>query len=216
MHNEVYVVAGTDTGIGKTVVSAALVQALDAHYWKPVQSGLDGETDTQAVCRLASIGAERVIPERYRLRAPLSPHRSAELDEMCIDPASLTLPSCPEPLVVELAGGLLVPLTRTHLQIELLAAWNVPVVLVARSGLGTINHSLLSIDALRQRAIPLLGLVFVGEPNADNERTILEFSQTRRIGRLPLLEPLNTATLHAAFDQHFDRAIFKEPCHAQA
>ncbi|HVX77180.1 MAG TPA: dethiobiotin synthase, partial [Bradyrhizobium sp.] len=133
------VVTGTDTGIGKTVFSAALVRALDGCYWKPVQSGLEEETDSAIVHRLSGLAAERILPERYRLKTPASPHLAATLDGISIDPAQLQLPDVSRPLVVEGAGGLLVPLTRELTYIDMFVRWRAPVVLCARTTLGTIN-----------------------------------------------------------------------------
>jgi dethiobiotin synthetase len=208
------IVTGTDTGIGKTVVSAMLTLALDGIYWKPVQSGLSGETDSEAVARLTGISQERIIPEAYRLRQPLSPHRAAELDAVQIKPEALELPRVPanRVLIVEGAGGVLVPLNRTELQIDLFARWRAPVIVVARTALGTINHTLLSIEALRRRAINILGIVFVGEENADTMRTIGEFGGVKILGRLPLLKHLNAETLCSAFASRFRREDF-DPAH---
>ncbi len=151
------IVVGTDTGVGKTVFSAALAGALGAAYWKPIQSGLLEETDTQTVLRLSGLSPRDIVSELYRLRTPASPHLAAEIDGITIDIETLALPDTAKPLVVEAAGGLLVPLTRLTTYIELIARWRAPVVLCARTTLGTINHSLLSIEALRARGIPLLG-----------------------------------------------------------
>ena len=192
---------GTDTGIGKTVFAAALAVALDATYWKPIQSGLDGEESDSDTAR--RLGVTRVLPELYRLTMPLSPHRAAEIDGVTIDPARLTLPETEGRLVIEGAGGLLVPVTRSLLFVDLFARWRAPVVLVARTGLGTINHSLLSIEALRARNIPMLGIAFVGEANDDNEATITAFAGVKRLGRLPWLGPTDATNLAAAFRCHF-------------
>jgi dethiobiotin synthetase len=206
------VVTGTDTGIGKTVFSAALVGALDGVYWKPVQSGLADETDSDTVRRLSGLAAERILPEAYRLKTPVSPHLAAAIDGVAIDPASLALPPTARPLVVEGAGGLLVPLTREVVAIDVFARWRAPLVLCARTTLGTINHSLLSIEAIRARGIPLVGVVFLGEENADTERTITALGRTRRLGRLPRLAELTAAGLKAAFAAHFDLDDFlKDP-----
>ncbi len=204
------VVTGTDTGIGKTVFSAALAGALDAFYWKPVQSGLEDETDTQTVLRLSGLLPARVLPELYRLKTPASPHLAAEIDGVTIDPAKLALPAVSGTVVVEGAGGLMVPLTREVTYIDLMAQWGAPVVLCARTTLGTINHTLLSVEALRSRGIPLLGVAFIGEENADSERTIVEMGRVKRLGRLPPLTPLTRDTLQAAFAQHFDVEDFRK------
>ena len=195
------IVTGTDTGIGKTVFAAGLATALHATYWKPIQSGLDGdESDSDTVRRL---GVPKVLPEAYRLTEPLSPHRAAELDGLEIDPARLIPPEIDGPLVIEGAGGLLVPVTRSLLFADLFGRWNAPAVLVARTALGTINHSLLSVEAMRARSIPILGIAFVGDANEDNEATICALAGVKRLGRLPRLDPLNTDTLADAFATQF-------------
>jgi dethiobiotin synthetase len=197
------IVAGTDTDIGKTVFSAALVQALDGYYWKPVQSGLAGETDSQTVARLSGLAPSRILPEAYRLNTPASPHYSAERDGIEIDVERLRPQDYPTPLVIELAGGLHVPLTRRLLQIDLLADWKLPVILCSSTRLGTINHSLLSIEALKRRAIPVLGIAFIGDEVVDSERTITAFGRVRRLGRLPRLPLLDSTTVRRAFAENF-------------
>ena len=200
------VVTGTDTGIGKTVFAAALAGALGAAYWKPVQAGLDDGSDS---ARVAALGVARVLPEAYRLTTPCSPHRAAEIDGVVIDPARLALPEVDGALVIEGAGGVLVPVTRELLFADLFAGWGAPAVLVARTTLGTINHSLLSIEALRARGVPILGVAFVGEANADSEATIAAIGRVKRLGRLPHVDPLNAEMLHAAFAAHFDLDDFR-------
>jgi dethiobiotin synthetase len=202
------VVAGTDTDVGKTVFAAALVAALDGQYWKPVQCGLADETDAEIVGRLSGLPRDRILPEVYRFNTPASPHLAAERDGIEIEADRLVPPQSDHPLVVEPAGGLMVPLTRRFLQIDLIARWKLPVVLCAPTRLGTINHTLLSIEALKRRTIPLIGIAFIGDEQADSERTIAEMGNVRLLGRLPHVDPLSPATLRAAFDQHFDRADF--------
>jgi dethiobiotin synthetase len=200
------IVTGTDTGIGKTVLAAALATALDATYWKPIQSGLEDAADTETV---ATLGVRRTLPEAYRLTQPLSPHRSAELDGVTIDPDRLMPPPVDGPLVIEGAGGVLVPVTRSLLFADMFALWDAPVILVARTTLGTINHSLLSIEALRARRVPILGVAFVGEANEDNEATICAIGEVKRLGRLPLLDPLDASGLSAAFAANFRLEDFR-------
>ena len=202
-----FVVTGTDTGIGKTVFAAALTGALAAHYWKPVQSGLEDGADADIVATLSGVPRDRILPEAYRLTQPLSPHRAAELDGLMIDPARLALPP-QRPLVVEGAGGALVPITRSTTYADVFAWWNLPVIVVARTGLGTINHSLLTIEALRARGITVHGLAFVGDANDDNEATIAAMGDVRRLGRLPLLSALTRDSLASAFAAAFDLAAF--------
>jgi dethiobiotin synthetase len=199
------VVTGTDTGIGKTVFSAGLAGLLGARYWKPIQSGLEDETDSEVVARLGGLPPDRILAERYRLRTPLSPHRAAEIDGVTIDTQSLCVPHVGEEwLVIEGAGGLMVPVGHDTLYIDLFAQWRLPVVLCARTALGTINHSLLSIEALRSRNIHILGIAFIGDENVDTEATICRMGQLRKIGRLPWLSPLDGRTLRSAFDHSFN------------
>jgi dethiobiotin synthetase len=205
-----FVITGTDTGIGKTVFAAALTAALAACYWKPIQSGLDEETDSETVRRLARLPQERILPEAWRLNTPASPHLSAAIDQVTIDPGALTPPDIDGPLVIEGAGGLLVPLTRRDIFADVFARWQIPTVLCARTGLGTINHTLLSLEAMRQRRIPVLGVAFIGDAQMDTEQIIIELGRVRRLGRLPRLDPLTPATLHQAFRDNFDIALFQE------
>src|SRR5258706_9195276 len=155
------VITGTDTDVGKTVFAAALAGRLDGSYWKPIQSGLDGGTDRDMVARLSGLSSDRILPEAYRFVTACSPHRAAAIEGVAIDPDRLTPPDTGLPLVIEGAGGALVPLAPDLLFADLFAAWGAPVVIVARTVLGTINHSLLTIEALRARRIPLLGVAFV-------------------------------------------------------
>jgi dethiobiotin synthetase len=202
----VFVVTGTDTGIGKTVFAAALTGALSAHYWKPVQAGLDDETDSQTVARLSG---QPVLPEAWRLAMPASPHRAAAAEGVAIDPQALVLPKIDGTLVVEGAGGLLVPLDPDTLFIDVFARWAAPLILCARTSLGTINHTLLSLEAIRARAIPLLGVAFLGDANADSEAIICRLGKARRLGRLGPVAPLDRTHLRAAFDAGFDLGDFR-------
>jgi dethiobiotin synthetase len=203
-----FIVTGTDTGIGKTVFSAALARALDGYYWKPVQAGLGGPTDSDTVGRLSKLPHERILPEAYRLRLPASPHIAAAREGVVIEAPYLTVPICAGPLVIEGAGGLLVPLSSDFLQIDQFATWGLPVILCARTELGTINHTLLSLEALAKRAMRVHGVVFIGNPDEDVESTITNVGRARRLGRLPIVEPLNAARLAEAFRVSFDSRDF--------
>lgn len=202
------VVTGTDTDIGKTVFAAGLARLLDGIYWKPVQAGLEGETDTEAVRRLSGLDERHFLPEAWRLRLAASPHLAAEREGIAIDPDALRIPVVARPLIIEGAGGLMVPLTRRSLNIDLFARWNLPVVLCARTTLGTLNHSLLSLEALRHRRIPILGIAFIGDAHPDNEHTLGAMSGAPVLGRLPRLDPLTPASLREAFGSAFRRESF--------
>lgn len=204
------VVTGTDTGIGKTVFSAGLAHLLGANYWKPVQAGLEGETDTEVVARLGSLSGDRIVPEVHRLRTPASPYHSAEIDGVRIDADSLAVPDTgARPLVIEGAGGLMVPLSLGTLYADVFERWRLPAVLCARTALGTINHSLLSIEALRRRHIDILGIAFIGERNAEAESAVCEIGRVRWLGRLPWLAPLTPDTLQVAFKASFRADTFR-------
>ena len=195
------VVAGTDTGVGKTMISALLVRALAARYWKPVQAGLPPLSaepgDSQQVQSLSGCPSSAIVPEAYGLQHPASPHWAAQQEGITLERQRLWPPEDEEDkaLVVELAGGLLVPITRDLLQIDVMAEWALPVVLVARAGLGTINHTLLSLEALRRRRIPVLGLVLNGDGFADNATVLPHLGRTRLLGHVPPLPKLDPGVL---------------------
>ena len=199
-----FVITGTGTDIGKTVFAAGLCGLIGADYWKPLQSGLADGLDAD---RVATLSGARTHPEALRLTEPLSPHRAAELDGVTIDPAALTPPDAPD-LVIEGAGGVLVPVTRQVLFADLFARWQIPVIVVATTGLGTISHSLTALESLRARGVPVHGVAFVGDENADNMRTIGEMGDVRVLGRLPIVTPLDRATLTAAMAANFNAGDF--------
>ncbi|UWQ92441.1 dethiobiotin synthase [Aliisedimentitalea scapharcae] len=201
------IVTGTDTGIGKTIFSAGLVDALQAVYWKPVQSGLEEETDSQIVARLSG---RPVLPEGCLLTLPASPHLSAEAEGVEIDPNTLDLPQTDAVLVAEGAGGVMVPLNRDVLYLDLFANWGAPVILCARTQLGTINHTLLSLQALKIAGCDVVGVVFIGDPEPDVEQTIVDFGGVPRLGRLPMLSDLTPQTLRAAFSGAIDMTVIRE------
>ncbi len=204
------VITGTDTDAGKTVVAAGLTLCLPgAHYWKPVQSGTSPTTDTATVRALTGLPDDRFVPEAYVLQEPASPHLSARLEGVEIDLNHLSLPPLGAPLIAEGAGGLMVPLNERDLAIDLFTRWGIPVILVARTGLGTINHSLLSIEALKARGIPIGGLIFSGDPHEENERIIPALSGVRSFGRLPRLAKLDTENLRTAMTAHIDLAAIE-------
>ncbi len=187
-------VTGTDTGIGKTLVAAICVRLLDAEYWKPLQTGLADEPgDTATITRLANPRA--VHPPTYALPAALSPEAAAAQAGVTIDPARLVLPSTPHPLVVEGAGGVLVPITPTLLMADLIRTLGLPALIVARSTLGTVNHTLLTLAALRARAIPILGVVLNGPPNPANRAAIEHHGDVAVLAELPPLTSIGPAEI---------------------
>jgi dethiobiotin synthetase/malonyl-CoA O-methyltransferase len=174
-------VTGTDTHVGKTITSAWLCQHWQAQYWKPIQSGLDGPTDRSVVATLAQVNTH---PEAALLRAPLSPHLAAARENKTLSLAQFTLPAAPR-LVVEGAGGCCVPINMQHTMLHLMQHLGLPALLVARSSLGTINHSLLSIQALHAAHIPVLGVIVVGPHNFDNCAAIEHFGKVPILAELP-------------------------------
>ena len=190
-----FVICGTDTDIGKTLISSFFVRGLNACYWKPIQSGIETSTDSQTLEKLARINKAKIINEAYVFTKPLSPHWAAEIDQKTIDFNFLQLPKVNDPLIVETAGGLMVPLTRNFLQIDQIKKWGLPVILVCKSSLGTLNHTLLSIEALQKRNINILGLVVNGEKHLDNPKTLVEFSRIPVIAEFPYLPKVDSNNL---------------------
>jgi dethiobiotin synthetase len=195
-------VTGTDTDVGKTVVAAALTLGLDAYYWKPVQSGLTPSTDTADVRRWTGLPHDRFLSEVYRLREPMSPHAAAEIDGVTIDVERIVGMKLPtdRPVVVEGAGGLMVPLNDGELMIDLAARLGMPVVLVARTALGTLNHTLLSVSELRRRSMPLLGVVLNGDEHESNREAIQKYGDVKVLGRVPKLGTVDAESLSSAFE----------------
>ena len=204
-----FVITGTNTDIGKTVFAAALTQALDGCYWKPVQAGLDDGTDAQRVAALTGLSPDRILPEVWRLKTPASPHHAADLEGVRIDADALIPPPCDRPLVIEGAGGALVPLNPDVLFADVFARWGLPTIVCASTALGTINHSLLTLEALRSRGVPVLGIAFIGAANDSSEAAIARFGRVKRLGRLPRLDALTPDALRTAFAAGFDLSDFQ-------
>jgi dethiobiotin synthetase len=190
-----FFVTGTDTDVGKTIVSAWLMVQFDASYWKPVQAGVEPETDASAVRRFAELPDDRILPEAYVLPEAMAPHEAARRAGIIIDMAKLKPPATDRLLVVEGAGGMLVPLTDKAYVIDLAAQLQLPVLLVGRSTLGTINHTLLSIEALRRRALPLAGVVINGPETPHNRAAIERYGEVNVIAEIPWLPEVTRATL---------------------
>jgi dethiobiotin synthetase len=192
-----FFVTGTDTDVGKTVVSAWLLTHLDACYWKPVQAGAEPETDAVTVRRLAKVPGDRILREAYVLPEAIAPHEAARRAGISVDMAKLEAPATDRLLVVEGAGGMLVPLTDKAYVVDLAAQLHLPVLLVARSTLGTINHTLLSIEALRRRGLPLAGVVINGPETPHNRAAIERYGEVNVIAEIPWLPEVTRATLLA-------------------
>ena len=179
-----FFVTGIGTEVGKTVISAILTEALEADYWKPVQSGDLHYSDSDKVKALISNNKTKFHPECYRLQTPASPHISAAIDGIEISPKAFQLPESDNHLIVEGAGGLMVPLNSNFLIIDLIKQLNIPVIIVSKNYLGSINHTILSIEALQKRNIPIAGIIFNGPDTPSTQDFILENTQIPYIGRI--------------------------------
>jgi len=184
-------IAGIHTGIGKTVASAVLAEALDADYWKPVQAGELDNSDTKIVGSLLNNGASRVHPEAFRLTKPMSPHAAADIDNVVIDHKTFSFPATEKPLLIETAGGLLSPLNSIATMAEFISYYKLPAILISSNYLGSINHTLLSLEVLKNRNIPLAGLIMCGHPNKDSEEYIETYSGISITARIPFFEELS-------------------------
>ncbi|HEY9712626.1 MAG TPA: dethiobiotin synthase [Chroococcales cyanobacterium] len=198
-------VTGTDTDIGKSFISAVLVSGLHAAYWKPVQSGLKPMTDTQWIKSVTKLPAERFFEEAYKLTEPLSPHAAANIDGVTIELEKINLPDHKrfDHLIVEGAGGLMVPLSRGTLMIDLISHLGLPAIVVARSGLGTINHTVLTVDKLRQKNIPVLGVVTNGPRNALNVNAIEEYAGVPVLAEVEPIASVDYRSLRETFERCF-------------
>jgi len=207
---ERFFITGTDTGIGKTVVSALLCAALDAYYWKPIQTGTREGTDTRTVARIAERPKAKLLPEIYRFAPPVSPHLAAQKAGVQIHLDKIVLPEIgvKENLIVEGAGGALVPVNDTQLTTDLMKHLGLPVLLVTRTTLGTINHTLLSLAALRSARLNVRGVIMCGKPNADNRRAIEHYGHVKVVGVVPPLKKLDRNTLLDTFHKSFQPRIF--------
>ncbi|PWL28741.1 MAG: dethiobiotin synthase [Fluviicola sp. XM-24bin1] len=184
-----YIITGIGTEVGKTVVSAIVSEALRANYWKPVQAGDLDFSDSMKVD--AWTDNVNILEERYRLKTPMSPHAAADIDGISIASHDFQVPDV-NPLVIEGAGGLMVPLNQTGLTyLDVFQKWNLPVILVSRHYLGSINHTLMSVDALKQRGIEIKGIIFVGDEHPTTESIILKSTGLPMIIRIPMTDEVN-------------------------
>jgi dethiobiotin synthetase len=206
-------VTGTDTNVGKTVLSALLVAALDATYWKPIQTGSSEGTDRQTVMRWAELPEERAARECYCFEPPVSPHLAAEASGVTIRLERICRPSigvaANRPLIAEGAGGVLVPINDSQTMLDLMRHLAMPVVVASRSALGTINHTLLTVKALRDAGVEIRGVVMIGKENRDNERAVERYGAVPIAGRIPLLETIDRSALLRTFRDNFEAQHFQ-------
>tara|TARA_Y100000766_G_C18817856_1_gene561410 strand:- start:114 stop:773 length:660 start_codon:yes stop_codon:yes gene_type:complete len=196
-----FVICGTDTDIGKTLISSFFVRGLNSFYWKPIQSGAESPTDSQIVKKLTKVNKEKIINEAYIFTKPVSPHWAAEIDQKIINFKLLKLPKVNSSLIIETAGGLMVPITRNFLQIDQIVKWGLPVILVCKSSLGTLNHTLLSIEALQKRNINILGLVVNGEKHLDNPKTLIKFTGLPILAEFPYMKKIDSNHLDIIWEE---------------
>ena len=190
--NKQFIITGIGTDVGKTVVSAIISEALQATYWKPVQAGDLDNSDSIKIKRLTKNVI--VLPETFRLNHPMSPHAAAEKDGIEILPENLNLPSVSENFIVEGAGGLMVPInSKGFLYVDAFAQWKLPTIVVSRHYLGSINHTLMTVEILNNRGIEIEGIVFVGDEHPTTEEAILRNTGLRQIARIPMAEEVNQA-----------------------
>jgi len=201
-------VTGTDTGVGKTLLSALLVAALDRKYWKPVQTGASEGTDRDTVMRWGGVSKDSTFPETYIFDPPVSPHLAAEQQGTTIDLARIQRPATPHSLIIEGAGGVFVPLNDHAFMLDLMRALEAPIVVAGRTALGTINHTLLTVAAIRNAELDLRGVVMLGKENAENRRAIERFGNVPVVGVVPWLEKIDRASLLSVFHRCFEPGAF--------
>lgn len=187
-------IAGIHTHIGKTIASAVIAEAIDADYWKPVQAGKD-ERDTELVKQLLTDGVNRVHEEAIILSQPMSPHAAAEIDNIEIDFKKFEWPKTDKTLLIETAGGLLSPMSANTTMADFIAYYQLPTILVSLNYLGSINHTLLSIEVMKSRGIKLLGIIMNGIENVPSETFIQQYTGVPIIARIPYINDLNIASI---------------------
>ena len=185
-------VTGIGTNVGKTLISAIIVEKLQADYWKPIQAGDLDSTDSMKISRWVQNSTSAIHKESYRLTSPVSPHAAAERDHLNIDLNNIIIPETQCDLVIEGAGGLMVPLNKYDLVIDLIPHLDAEAVLVSRNYLGSINHTILSIEALRSRNINIAGIIFNGHHNKDTESIIESICDVPVVGRIPQIDDIDS------------------------
>ena len=192
MKNQTYFITGISTEVGKTIVSAIVTQALQADYWKPVQAGELEHSDTHKVQQLVSNTKTKFHASAFNLKTPMSPHAAAKIDGVGLSVTKIKRPKSQNNLVIEGAGGLLVPLNyKGDTILDLIKYYDAEVVLVCTNYLGSINHTLLSVDALKKRNIPIVGILYIGDENSTTESIIEKCTNVPVLGRIPIAEELN-------------------------
>lgn len=189
-------IAGIHTGIGKTIVSAVVAEALGADYWKPVQAGLE-ERDTELVASLIRKGGARTHPEAVQLINPMSPHAAAAIEGVAIDYERFSFPDTANTLIVETAGGVLSPISASETMADFISFYDMPAILVSENYLGSINHTLAALDVIQTRGIKLLGIIINGDENPASESFITEYTSTKIIARVPRFAALTQEGIHS-------------------
>ncbi len=194
MSGKKFVIAGIGTDVGKTIAAAILCEALKADYWKPVQAGKLFNKDSDIISGLTE-GKIKVHPEAYPMQFAMSPYASAKREGIEIDVNKIVPPVTANTLFIELAGGIMVPLTKDIMMIDLMAKWNYPVILISKNYVGNINHTLLTCIALKDRNIPVAGIIFNGDINEDSETIIIQHSGAKLLGHIADMKPLDAASI---------------------
>jgi len=205
-----FFITGTDTNVGKTVLSALLVAALDALYWKPIQTGASEDTDRRSVIRWAGVCDKRTLPECYLFDPPVSPHLAAAACGTTIDLARLRASFAPSkvPVIVEGAGGILAPINDKQTMLDVAGTLRMPLIVATRTVVGTINHTTLTVNAIRDAGLHVAGVVMIGDESKDNERSIEHFAAVPIVGRIPFLPAIGREALLQVFETNFNHSVF--------
>jgi len=204
-----FFVTGTDTAVGKTILSSLLVAALNRKYWKPVQTGASEGTDRETVMKWAGVAADQTYPESYIFDLPVSPHFAAEQEGKAIELGRICRPASSEALIIEGAGGVSVPLNDTTLMLDLIGQLGAPIIVACRTALGTINHTLLTVMAIRNAKLDLHGVVMIGKDHPSNRRAVERYGNVPVVGWIPWLDTIDRHTLVETFRHHFDSRAFE-------
>ncbi|PYR85607.1 MAG: dethiobiotin synthase [Acidobacteria bacterium] len=207
MNSDLFI-TGTDTGVGKTVLSALLVATFGRKYWKPIQTGAREGTDRQTVMSWADITADQAYPETYLFDPPVSPHLAAKQQGRTIDLQRIRRPASADPIIIEGAGGVLVPINENAFMLDLIGQLGAPAIVASRTALGTINHTLLTVSAIRQAKLTVHGVVMIGTENVENRLAIERYGDVPVIGWIPWLDKIDRDILQSVFENRFDKNAF--------